>query len=678
MIAVASCVALAASVADAGAHKKKRPPHREPHPHFFEDGPGQFFGGVPDFQVLAAPRESTKQSTAAPAPHPGAWGRTLLRDGEALWVIDVDAGELVRTSLTGAVVERLAVGRSPTQMVLDPRRKRLWISLRDDDRVVAVSIEGAPRVVAGFTVHDPYGLALAPDGARLLVTSAVEGKLHAFDLERMELAWQRRIGSEPRGVTIDPSGRRAMVGFLNLGAVAEIELPSGRAEAKIHYHALDPVPGASEGADTDASGGFGGLGNAMGGGFGGNPFANAAVLTAAGAAAGGSVGELAEPGRAFARNVFALAYLEPGTAVVPHQLSTPLASAAAAVDTGTYGGGASFSPPIRHRVSWLQEGASRTGHAIVGTHQPRALAYAAADDRLYVAGYGDDRVVVIEGARSATPTLAFTTQLGFHPDAGSKPCGIDGIEVLDSGLVVHCELDRSLRFVDGRAERTSRATESLTESRRSEIVQRGAELFRRGGDARISANGSLACASCHPEGLGDGLSWRIEGKTLQTPLLRGRLEGAHPFKWDGKDADLPTSLRNTVGRLGGAGLSAEDNEALQAYLGSLGRPRTPLSYDPDARLRGEALFASKELACTACHGGASLADGNQHAFDSDLESADTPSLIGLARSAPYFHDGSAPTLRALLLDNGHVHGMADTAQLSARQIDDLIAYLETL
>lgn len=49
------------------------------------------------------------------------------------------------------------------------------------------------------------------------------------------------------------------------------------------------------------------------------------------------------------------------------------------------------------------------------------------------------------------------------------------------------------------------------------------------------------------------------------------------------------------------------------------------------------------------------------------------------RSAlPYFHDGSAATLEALLRDRGAVHGMADTARLTEREIADLTAFLDTL
>ena len=57
---------------------------------------------------------------------------------------------------------------------------------------------------------------------------------------------------------------------------------------------------------------------------------------------------------------------------------------------------------------------------------------------------------------------------------------------------------------------------------------------------------------------------------------------------------------------------------------------------------------------------------------------DTPSLLGLAASAPYYHDGSASTLRALLLENGTIHGMGKVSHLDDDDIGNLIAYLEQL
>ena len=72
-------------------------------------------------------------------------------------------------------------------------------------------------------------------------------------------------------------------------------------------------------------------------------------------------------------------------------------------------------------------------------------------------------------------------------------------------------------------------------------------------------------------------------------------------------------------------------------------------------------------------------DRTRHQFDSPgLPQVDTPSLIGLAVSAPYYHDGSAASLREVLTGNGLVHGMADSASLDDGAIGDLVAFLETL
>jgi hypothetical protein len=47
-------------------------------------------------------------------------------------------------------------------------------------------------------------------------------------------------------------------------------------------------------------------------------------------------------------------------------------------------------------------------------------------------------------------------------------------------------------------------------------------------------------------------------------------------------------------------------------------------------------------------------------------------------SAPYYHDGSASNLEALLRESGTIHGMGRVNQLSDTQMTDLVAYLETL
>jgi cytochrome c peroxidase len=131
-------------------------------------------------------------------------------------------------------------------------------------------------------------------------------------------------------------------------------------------------------------------------------------------------------------------------------------------------------------------------------------------------------------------------------------------------------------------------------------------------------------------------------------------------------------------RLGGTGLKKEQTEALTAYLEMLPKPTAP-ARDTTVVAAGQKLFDSAELGCRSCHDGKAFTDQDKHKFSSvTLPEADTPSLLGLAASAPYYHDGSAATLEALLRDRGRVHGMAEAAKLSDKQVTELIAFLETL
>jgi cytochrome c peroxidase len=56
----------------------------------------------------------------------------------------------------------------------------------------------------------------------------------------------------------------------------------------------------------------------------------------------------------------------------------------------------------------------------------------------------------------------------------------------------------------------------------------------------------------------------------------------------------------------------------------------------------------------------------------------TPSLVGVAQSGPYLHDGSAASLRELLTSGNAGDRMGRTSHLSSGDVDALVSYLETL
>jgi len=271
-------------------------------------------------------------------------------------------------------------------------------------------------------------------------------------------------------------------------------------------------------------------------------------------------------------------------------------------------------------------------------------------------------------------------------------------------------------------------------------VALGASLFA---DTRLSGPGNRACASCHlPErGFADG---RPRARALSgAPLVRNtpslwNLGWSPHFFWDGRapsleaqaqmpilearemGGDWPTILRRLEAD---AGLAAQFQiafpeepapsqanvlKALASYVRSL--VSLPTRFDRwvegdanalrPAEVRGFRLFIGKG-GCVLCHVGWRFTDDRFH--DIGLPGRDagrgglgsgrasfvafkTPSLRELVHTAPYMHDGSLPTLRAVI---GHYAGgfVARPAlaphidrklRLTAGERSDLEAFLRTL
>ena len=231
----------------------------------------------------------------------------------------------------------------------------------------------------------------------------------------------------------------------------------------------------------------------------------------------------------------------------------------------------------------------------------------------------------------------------------------------------------------------------------------------------------MSCASCHFDGGHDGRTWDLSqfGEGLRNTLdLRGKAGmGQGPLHWSGNfdevqdfegqiralnqgDGLLPTTLLNAHGKAvepadgePKAGLSKALDQ-LAAYVASLDRtpanPARPAAGLSPAARRGREQFIA--LDCMSCHAGAAFTDsapGVRHDVGTltaasgerlgrQLDGLDTPTLLGLDRSAPYLHDGSAATLEDVLTTRNlkGLHGV--TAKLSASERDDLVAFLREL
>lgn len=605
------------------------------------------------------------------APHVGHRGGTVIVDQHGVLVAERNAAKVIRANSDGSPIAALEFSGTLGELVTDGAGL-VFVADRAGNRLVRLDTSDTKRLreASSMSVAEPYGLGLSPDGATVYVTSVADHRLVAIDTETMKESWSVELRAEPRGVAISPDGTRATVGFLSSGALAEVFLD--RRGETVRWHPLDPRDHVKVEMEFDDWG-------------------DEKVPAASISEARSRFSVPTDQGRRHARNVFSVSYVGHGQVVAPHQVSTPqMKRIPARGMQDSYGGGPEEIPPIDHRLAVVSP--REAGQATIQIsklehmHQPRAVAYDAKLDRLYVAGYGDDDIV---GISDVSLPAAYSAWLMHRKrDMGPHACGPDGMVVDGETLWVHCELSRKLLRVrpdelnlEDKPWRTESAVSvgpELAASKRSESVERGAELFRRGESSQISDSGTMACASCHPEGRQDGLSWRLGGAILQTPMLAGRVGGTEPYKWGGLDGSLHASFKHTIERLGGSSLTSSQRDDLAAYVRWLPTATRPTVADASAVKRGKALFDGS-LECINCHAGQSMADGNQYPFDAwGLEETDTPSLKGLAHTAPYYHDGSAVDLWALVTDKGSVHDMADFSELTPNQAHDLVAYLETL
>ena len=136
-------------------------------------------------------------------------------------------------------------------------------------------------------------------------------------------------------------------------------------------------------------------------------------------------------------------------------------------------------------------------------------------------------------------------------------------------------LDDSLSVVDiGRRQPRRRASISAGR-RRSTHIRWGERLFH---SARITFQRQFACATCHPDGHVDGLTYDIEADGIgMSPVDNRTLRGIYdtdPFKWEGTNATLARQCgaRLAVFFTRIAPFTPEELQAVNDYTVTIPRP----------------------------------------------------------------------------------------------------------
>jgi DNA-binding beta-propeller fold protein YncE/mono/diheme cytochrome c family protein len=595
-------------------------------------------------------------------------GKTIAyvadEDGRSIEAVDVDAGKVLATTpLDGA----------PSQLMV-LADGRVVVLLRDTARLAVLEAEAAAKPLAlrcsVATDAEPVALAATKDDGTLFVSAAWGQSLSVLEGKGLAAKGKIALPREPRAIAVADDDKTAYVSHAVGGVISVVDLGTQEAKQVLLR-------------GQDARFGFKGRKSKkrrLGLQIPGKPDPSSGRMSCQSFALAKSV---APGGRILAPQVF----VDPGE-----------------IEQRTEGYGDASQPTEVPGIAVLDEGtrapidtslavmpdANVFGPKDARDHKeecllPRAAATDPRSRSLLVACAGIDTVIAYDASSGAPETSEKRRWV-----IGAGPTGL-AVDPKQPRAFAWSQFDRTLstldmsssELIDDKGKAPHRVAFVAMPELASPVPAAyalGRNLFHAVGDTRISKDGR-ACASCHPDGRDDAITWATPDGPRRSILLAGRVAKSSPFSWTGGEKTLQDHLANTFDRLGGGGLKSLELDALVTYITQMKGPAAlPASGDPKVT-RGAAIFASKEAACADCHATGTFADGARHdvqsrATSDRTEAFDTPSLRFVGGSGPYFHDGRYKSLHELLRD---VDGkMGHTKQLTENDLDALESYLRTL
>jgi len=598
-----------------------------------------------------------------------------------LWVVNPDGDSVaVIDTATRERIAEIAVGTSPRSVAVAPDG-RIWVANKGTASISIISPTtlAIEQTVALPRASQPHGLAFAPLGTNAFVVLEATGQLLKLDAT---------TGAQRGAVGIGPNPRH-------------LSVSSGGGVVFVSRFITPPLPGEST--------------------------AMVNVTTA------GAEVVVVQTGTMTVSRTIVLRHsnktdTETQGAGVPNYLAAPIISPDAQsvwvpskqdnIRRGTLRNGQNldFQNTVRAISSRIDVARLTEDYERRIDHDNASVASAAAfhPSGVYL-------FVALETSRQIAVVNAVGGGELFRVDVGFAP---QGVAVSTDGSTLYAQnfMDRTVSVIDlsplvqhGELRAPVAATVKTVEIERlpAQVLQ-GKKLFYDARDPRLARDSYMSCASCHNDAGHDGRVWDMTGfgeGLRNTISLKGRAGMSHGFlHWSAnfdEVQDFEAQIRSLSGGTGlltdaqfnegttreplgtpKAGKSA-DLDALAAYLASQ-QSFEPSPYrQPDGTLTmtgwaGKAVFRS--AGCTNCHGGAAytisadatmmknigtLKPSSGKRLGSTLNGIDVPTLRDVWATAPYLHDGSAPTLSAAI--QAHAGNTVSGAQLSY-----LTAYLQQI
>lgn len=575
----------------------------------------------------------------------------ISRDGALLACSNRDSGTVTIVDLkTNAKLREIKVGHKPEGVAFLGGGSKLAVAVYHDDKVVF--LDAADGKVWGDTAvfDEPYGVVANGAGDKVYVTLSYPGQVVEIDVATRRITRTFEAGPFVRGIAITADDARLFVTEYHTGNVLAIDIASGKV--------ADRWPGiASDNIARQI---------AL------HPTRPKAYLSHIRSATERAHGE---------------------GSIFPY---------VTILDTGPGSAAKSASDKRRTRIPM---------DSFISVHvtaNPWEVAISPDGKRFYVVFSGTNDMYACEVVDDDYREIRYRSTLNL----GNNPRAVR-VSPDSKTFYIYNALDFNVVAYDAASLRKL-ATIQVTGNPMSEEMLEGKRLFYTALQPMASRRW-IACSSCHIDGESDLRTWQNPEGLRDTPALAG-LAWTHPLHWSAdrdESQDFEHTIRNQL--MQGAGLIkvrvqpelgppnkgiSPQLDALAAYTNSHHVPLSPHAKGglSEAAKRGREVFFSAETKCAACHSGPFYTDSQPAASIDKIvrhnvgtgkgdggdpsermpPEYDTPTLLGVYKTAPYLHHGKAATLEDVFTkyNAGDRHGK--TSHLSKAQIADLVEFLKAL
>ncbi len=549
--------------------------------------------------------------------------------GTVLFTANHDAGSVSKIDATTLTkLAEFSLGMPPSNLNLDDQ-DRIWVTFRRNDRLGVFNSANGEQIALIEVGDEPFDV-FHISATQVAVSLFREGKVLLINSTNFEIENNLAVLPHPRGLAISANGQKLYVTHFGSGTLSIIDIALWQVDTTIKPEAD------------------------------GNLFQNLAVTA-------------------------------DGTKAYFPLTRSNVTNQARLFDSTVF--------PVVSVVDLVNEVAlpgERISLDIVDEPVGIPIDAALSADYLFILNAGSNDLTIIN---RDTDTTDAHLELGDNPR--SMVMSSD-----QSKLFVHNSLSGSVSLIDAQTLTLDDEVIVSVNPLPANLLN-GKRLFNNSHRSDLARDQWISCATCHFDGETDGRTWFFPDGPRNTPSLLGS-DSTAPYHWSGdldELHDVEATIRDIQAGTGladgpdnctpacdqappNAGRSA-DLDDLAAFMASLTLTANPNLESSGllsaAAARGEALFRSKSTGCDGCHPPPLFADKLRHDIgtggDPDERKGpdfDTPSLRGIYSTEPYLHDGRADMIRDVLTTHNpsDLHGV--TSGLSESEIDDLVAFLQSL